>query len=1170
MINIFYGRENLNKEEFIYKQIFNRNRKSIVIVPDQYGLEAEKTALKYAGLYCQRQSTEHVFQDLKPSHEDNAKHSLECNVQPSPISLVNVEIRTFSRLMHDVFSELGGLNTVYVDRVGREIILSKVLRELDYKQMKAFANQIGKPGFTKVVGDFISQVKLENLSPKDILEMAELSKEEVELYSKLSDLGVIFEAYEKALAGTFSDNEDRYTSFINKIESSRYLASTDFWIYGFDSFTGKAYKIIEALANRMKHSKDGSNLNLVISYDGTNREHLFKAGAAIIAKMKSMDGIDAGSDIRISQISDEYRITKPEDLSHLEENLYKLNPEHFEGRRENIRIIRAQNAYYEAEACAAHIRQLLRERKFRKRDIAILCNDGDSRISILKRILKDYDIDLFVDSRKPISKEPFVRYLISAFEAVKKKYSTYYVINFIKNPFSTLSAEDLAVEKLENYVRRHKIQGSMWKKPFAYIESLPGRNRGDDEKDREAKERLSEINRLREMAINPLIHLEEIVKLSRKEGETIKDFAARYFDYMKEIAIANKIENDVMWKSIISVLDQIVELIGDEKFDIDIFSEAFYTGLEAVTVGNTPPSVDDLLVGSTQRTRTGQIKALVVLGMNEGLIPKQPEQDSLITRYEISLIAKQNSEGSNLNSPFYGLVAKTENLDMEERLAIYRNFSKPTEDIWISFISNNIRGEEQLPSELIDDFEKMFGGEKNGAVTSIIEQAPVSKDNYIVESPMGTLTNLARFYSLNESSNITPELAAGEAWLEELKNKTAASHSSMNLGTRNLDALDMLKNVRDYEHIDKPLDSKLTAMLYSSERHKSESTGASGLDISKSEKIEDITLRLSPSRLEQFSRCPYRYFVNFGIKPASSEPIEYKSTDIGTFMHDVMEKFCLWADVGDKWAELEKAEVHEKLDLLVDEFSEENLSILFPQTGQERYITERVRGIVKRAAEKIVDFRRDVKLSRSEYEKGFEYKIYGTGEKPAATVQGFVDRIDYMDFNDDQIFTIVDYKTGKNSFKGEYIESGYDLQLFIYVAAIEADARGRNSDSNALNGMGAFYINLNDENRNNKKGEFMMSGAVVDEIGEIIGQKYAKLVQTSRDKTYPAESMSQEDFEKYKTDVARRVSELCNSIMAGDVAINPLKIDSNADACKYCEFGDICRYSSYYNKVLVG
>lgn len=1157
MINVFYGRENLNKEEFIYNRIFEKNKRSIVIVPDQYGLEAEKTALKYA--------REHRASKLTKENSQN--------ILSSQISLINVEIKTFSRLMHDVFNELGGLNTIYVDRVGREIILSKVLRELDYKKMHVFANQIRKPGFAKVIGDFISQVKLENLTPKDIAQMAEISKDEIELYGKLADLAVIFEAYEGALKGTFSDNEDRYNGFINKIEASKYLSSADFWFYGFDSFTGKAYKIIEGLANKAKNVKDGSTLNFVINYDGGKREHLFEAGQIIISRLKRMQGIDSTKDIRISPIGDEYRIQKADDLKHLEENLYKLSPDQFNGERENIRIIKAQNAYYEAEACAAHIRKLLRERNFRKRDIAILCNDGDSRISILKRILQDYDIELFVDSRKPISKEPFVRYLISAFDVIGKKYSTYYVLNFIKNPFSTVFHDDLAVEKLDAYARKHKIQGTMWKKDFIYFEStLPRKQQNSESIDNEKRKAIAEINNLRKKAIEPLLRLESIVSISRKNQDTVRDFAGKYFAYLKEIAISNNLENDVLWKSIVSTMDQIVELIGDERFELDVFREAFFTGLEAVTVGNTPPSVDDLLVGSTQRTRTGPIKSLVVLGMNEGLIPKQSEQESLITKYELSLV-KQNSDSGDADSIFSGLIAKTENLDREERLAIYRNFSKPTEDIWISFISNNLQGEEQLPSELIDDFNKMFGertGDKSES-RSIVEKSPVSKKDYIVESPQGTLTNLARFYSLNNSENITPELAAGEAWMENFKNHRDAHDSNMNLGS-----LDILKNVRDYEYIEEPLSRDLITKLYSSDRYKDENEEIEKFgseeksDSNVIAKTADVPLRLSPSKLEQFSRCPYKYFVNFGLKPASNEPIEYKSTDIGTFMHYVMEKFCLWADDGNKWVELKSEDVHARIDELVDEFSEKNLSPLFPQTGQERYITERVRGVVRRAADTLHSFRQTGNVDYSEYEKGFKYQVYGTGEKPAATINGFVDRIDYLNVNEEQVFTIIDYKTGSKSFKGKYIESGYDLQLFIYVAAIEAEADEKNGSLNNLKGMGAFYINLNDENRNNRDGEFKMNGAVVEEIGEIIGKNYAKLISRAKDKTYPAASMSKQEFDKYKTDVAHKVTELCNSIMAGDVAIRPLKIDAEADACKYCEFGDICRYSSYYNKVVVG
>ena len=161
-----------------------------------------------------------------------------------------------------------------------------------------------------------------------------------------------------------------------------------------------------------------------------------------------------------------------------------------------------------------------------------MCNDGDSRISILKRILQDYDIELFVDSRKPISKEPFVRYLISAFDVIRKKYSTYYVINFIKNPFSTVFNEDLAVEKLDAYARRHKIQGNMWKKDFIYFDSVMRENRQNSESiDNEKRESIAEINNLRKKAIEPLLQLENIVNISRKNKATVRAFAGKYFAY---------------------------------------------------------------------------------------------------------------------------------------------------------------------------------------------------------------------------------------------------------------------------------------------------------------------------------------------------------------------------------------------------------------------------------------------------------------------------------------------------------------------------------------------------------------------------------------------------------------------------------------------------------------
>ena len=52
MLNIYYGRESIDKEKFIYERIAEKQGRTLVIVPDQYTLEAEKrgfSASSYAG-----------------------------------------------------------------------------------------------------------------------------------------------------------------------------------------------------------------------------------------------------------------------------------------------------------------------------------------------------------------------------------------------------------------------------------------------------------------------------------------------------------------------------------------------------------------------------------------------------------------------------------------------------------------------------------------------------------------------------------------------------------------------------------------------------------------------------------------------------------------------------------------------------------------------------------------------------------------------------------------------------------------------------------------------------------------------------------------------------------------------------------------------------------------
>ena len=46
MLNIYYGRKNLNKSKFIFDNIVEN---AVFMVPDQYTLKAEKDAFRYLG-----------------------------------------------------------------------------------------------------------------------------------------------------------------------------------------------------------------------------------------------------------------------------------------------------------------------------------------------------------------------------------------------------------------------------------------------------------------------------------------------------------------------------------------------------------------------------------------------------------------------------------------------------------------------------------------------------------------------------------------------------------------------------------------------------------------------------------------------------------------------------------------------------------------------------------------------------------------------------------------------------------------------------------------------------------------------------------------------------------------------------------------------------------------
>ena len=469
MLNIFYGRENLDKEKFIFESVGDR---ALIMVPDQYTLEAERQAFRHLGVS----------------------------------SLMDVEIVSAASLGGNILSELGGNKRSFINKYGRHMLLYKSAVSLG-DDLKVFRGMERKSSFLDSVNDFISEMKQYNCGPKDLLAMAESIGEDSYTGKKLTDIYSLFSEYEKQIEGRYTDSEDYIDLYLGKIKDSALIRDNTVWVYGFDSFAPKTMALLGQL---MMYAKE---VNIVLTWDDRGRDlDLFALTEVVMNNAEKLADSLGTAHIR-QRIPDSFaQKEKAEAVRHIEKELYTL-PSAVSNRHEGLIMTEAAGIYNEAESAAAYVLHLVRDKGLRYRDIRLIYNDLENRGDIIERVFEEYGIELFSDVKRDIMDSPIIKYITSLLDVVIEKYRTETLLSLLKSGFGDLSGEELS--DLENYAVKYKIRGSMWKKPF---------RRGSAEY---GEAGLSYINMLRQKAVDPIKPLEKIF-----EAETNGEFIRLFYDYL--------------------------------------------------------------------------------------------------------------------------------------------------------------------------------------------------------------------------------------------------------------------------------------------------------------------------------------------------------------------------------------------------------------------------------------------------------------------------------------------------------------------------------------------------------------------------------------------------------------------------------------------------------------
>lgn len=1058
----------------------------IYIVPEQFSFEAEKELIRTIG----------------------------------GKGIMNTQVFSFKRLAYKIFTE----NNVKINPLGnsgKTMLIYFIMIKLD-KELEVLKNASKNTGLIDTVVKQISEFKRYKVTPEML---KDLTIENEYLKRKIHDLYLIYSEYEKRIASEYRDANDELTLLAEVLDKDTYLDGAKIWIDEFDGFTPQEFEVIHKL---MK--KADVTVSII-----SGVEDYFQLNNKNIAKLKNLVNPPVDEFAINSSNFDTYRRDakqieeiilntpyrfKNDELKHIEANIYKIPFKQYQKEVKNIKIQAYNNLNSEVDALAQNILKYVRnDDNIRFENIAVLTRDIDKYKNLFKMIFKLYNIPFFFDDKKELSLQPLITLVMSLIEACTTNYSYESMFTYLKTSLTNIADEN-DIDLLENYILKWGIKGKPWENDFV----LEDKN-------------LEKINIVRKLIITPIVEFKNDL-IGRK---TVKEMVEALFHFLVKLGVYDNIQNKVdkfknskdanyvtiaseyaqVWNIFMSILDEMVDAIGEEKCSLDKFKNILKMGISNHEIGIIPPTKDKVTIGDIERTRNNDIKVLFMIGVNDGSFPRAFQNEGFINDKERGILLDKGIE----------IAKDTKLLLVEENFNIYKALCVPSDKLYISYPVSDLEGKSLRPSFLITQIKRMF---------------PKLKEESYITSEMETIF-------------------AREATFPELLNKV---RDYVDTG----DIEDSWKSLYKWysENEKEKLDSVLTGLFYRNTiEYQSEKT---------SKKLYGEVMNTSVSKLEKYVSCPYSFYLKYGLKAKEREIYKLGTPDIGSFLHEIIEKFS--KKVLDENIDLRTLE-HEECNKIVSEIVEEVLANfrhnLFQSTGKLKRLSTKLEQLVMKTIWLITLHMKagefNIYGSEVEFGKDKEYPAIeielADGKKLSLT--GKVDRVDVAETEEGKYIRIIDYKSSTKKIKLSDVYYGVQLQLLTYMDALSGDE--------FLPG-GVLYLKLDDPilrtDKNMSKEEvedmivkslrmnglLLANARLIEAMDKDMGTESNIInLKVKKDGTYTnMPTVTAEEFEKLRGHIRKTLAEIGNEIMSGNIKNEPLKRKGVTTACEYCEYKLICQF----------
>lgn len=1078
-------------------------------------------------------------------------------------------VYSFTSYAEAVLKRYGGVALETLTDAGRVVMVRRAMDGLG-DALVSYRTHRRNTSFCSLCADAIKELKTAGASPEALLNVAQEMGEDG---GKLHELSLIYAAYEGLLQGVALDPADRLSVAAQHMDTAD-LCETAVFVDNFDGFTAPQYEMLGRMLEAQQCTVALCCDTLAEHEGGYGLFSSVRHAAQRLRRLAARAGVEAAAPETLSQ---DLRHSNAPVLAAVNDvlcgvetvhNAIASTPakvpthaqEHTVIQCGTLALTPALSVYDECKTVAAQIAALVAAGE-QYRDMAVICRLMEPYAAALQYEMGLAGIPYFTDETVTLEHTAPAAFLRAALAIGAGGATSENLLRLLKTGLCGFSAQEIAAA--ENYAYTWQLRSDDWRAPFTKNPSGFGPTDAPLTDDDAAL--LADAERVRTAMMPKIdVFLRTVRRAGRGANEA--DASGREND-------ANENVEDASVNSASANIVPAKPSTPDEKYPAGCpaneLSRALYTLLQAFNADTHTAEIAQSLgfggaEGGEAVYRTWNTMMALLDEMNallgEDLVTAQEYSDLLALLLRASDIGQvpqtQNvvilttADRMRLQDPkhcfvlgvaegefpkvagYSGLLTHTdreslvkngidmpgsyENRMLLEQMFFYKALTAPSQGLYLSAVA-----------------QEAGGAPVTSALTAIVQSlAPQPLALTLADkapTPAAALDLLGARYRED-----TPDTAALAAALET----DAAAAQSLRAMERTA--------------APQPFAARNAAALKT---------------------LIGRSMTLSPTRIEQYYRCRFCYFLQYVLRIRPRKKAELSPLETGSLVHYILEHAL--REAGDGFAALTPDELRALANRTADAYVAENMP---DATRRFAYLIERL----KEGALRLLAFLQAEQAQSGFHPAAFEQEIgmdenavppltLRTPDGETVRIVGKIDRVDVMQREGHSYLRVVDYKTGDKTFNLDEVYCGLDTQMLFYLFTLCQNATHLYQHPVA---SGVLYVQGDPSPKGSSRADaaqapvYKVDGLVLDDTVVIRGMDknatglfvpftFGK-AGTPRATSKLASLETLGNIQKHLEGIA---VEMARGLYAGEIDAVPL-CTAKGSPCDVCDYRPVCRHES--------